>query len=519
MTNDPISALPETQAPDAAPVTRSRRGRWIALVAVVLVLVLGAGAWATIRLLGGGGPLPVTAMPANTLAEISLDLDPAAGQKVNALRTLRTFPDLRKQLELASTEDLRRQIFIEIAGKKCAGDFAKQVQPWLGSRAAIGVLTLHGEPTPEVALQITDRDKARAGLGRILKCSDTDDIGFAVGEHYAILSTSEADARTIVASAAKNSLADDPAYRRWIEAAGGRGVVNGYIAAQAPKQFLKMIPDDALPAEQIALVTEMFKGFQGAGLSVRFESDGVEADLVRGARGPAATQTIGADVARLPDDSAVALGLAAPQAVLKSWTSGFLSGFTEAAGPGSTQRFEQMTGLDLDKDLRTLVGHGLVGVIGGTPPANLESDDVPPDLQAAIVSTGDATKIDAIVRKVLAAFHVKLSDFGVSSAKDDRHVVIGQDPSFNRSLLEDGELGDQEDFRAVVAHPQQAQAIFFARLNDAWRRAIVASIPPSSDGSNLEGDLKPLRAFGISGWSEASGKDVITHVRSRLLLH
>jgi len=379
MTNDPSSALPETQIPDPAPTTRSRKGRWIALVAVVLVLVLGAGAWAAMRLLGGGGPLPSAAMPANTLAEVSLDLDPAAGQKVSALRTLRKFPDLRKQLELDSTEDLRRQIFIEIAGKKCVRDYAKQVQPWLGSRTAIGVLMLRGEPTPEVALQITDRDRARAGLGRILKCADTDDVGFAVGEHYAILSTSDADARAIVAAAAKKSLADDPAYQRWIEAAGGRGVVNGYIAAQAPKQFLKMIPD-GLPIEQTAQVNEMLKGFQGAGLSVRFESDGLEADLVRGARGPAATQTIGADVARLPDDSAVALGFAVPEAALRSLTGGFLSGFADAAGPGSTRRFEQMTGLDLDRDLRTLVGHGIVGVIGGTPPANLESDDVPPDL-------------------------------------------------------------------------------------------------------------------------------------------
>jgi hypothetical protein len=518
MANDPSSAGPETQIPDPAPTTRSRTGRWIALVAVVLVLVLGAGAWAVMRLLGGGGPLPVTAMPANTLAEVSLDLDPAAGQKVNALRTLRKFPDLRKQLELDSTEDLRRQIFIEIAGKKCVGDFAERVQPWLGSRVAIGVLMLHGEPTPEVALQVTDRDKAAAGLGRILKCAGTDDIGFAVGEQYAILSTSDADARAIVAAATKKSLADDPAYQRWIEAAGGRGVINGYIAAQAPKQFLKMIPDD-LPEEQTAQVTEMFKGFQGAGLSVRFESDGFEADLVRGARGPAARQTIGADVARLPDDSAAALGFAVPQAALESLTDGFLSGFAGAVGPGSTRRFEQMTGLDPDKDVRTLVGHGLVGVIGGTPPANLASDDVPPDLQAAIVLTGDAAKIDAVVRKILAAFHVKLSDIGISSAEDDRHVVFGRDPSFNRSLLEDGRLGDQEDFRAVIAHPQQAQAIFFARLNDAWRKAIVATIPPSNDGSDLEGDLKPLRAFGVSGWSEVSGKDVIAHVRSRLLLH
>src|SRR4051812_13888404 len=69
-------------------------GRRWALIAggTATVVAFGAvGAWGVTQFLGGG-PAPATAVPADALAYVAVDLDPSGGQKLAAYETLKKFP-------------------------------------------------------------------------------------------------------------------------------------------------------------------------------------------------------------------------------------------------------------------------------------------------------------------------------------------------------------------------------------------------------------------------------------------
>ena len=84
---------------------------------VVAVAVAGGAAWAATSFLGQGAQ-PAEALPAGTLGYASVDLDPSGGQKIEALKVLRKFPALEKELDLGSGDDLRKKLFEEICASK-----------------------------------------------------------------------------------------------------------------------------------------------------------------------------------------------------------------------------------------------------------------------------------------------------------------------------------------------------------------------------------------------------------------
>ena len=123
----------------AAPSAPSRSPLRLALYAVVVLLVLAliGGVTVAVRGLSGGGAQPEDALPGGAFAFAKVDLDPSAGQKINALRFLRKFPALRDKVSLNG--DLRETLFESVS--ESAGweklDYDQDVEPWLGSRVAI----------------------------------------------------------------------------------------------------------------------------------------------------------------------------------------------------------------------------------------------------------------------------------------------------------------------------------------------------------------------------------------------
>ena len=123
----------------------------IAAVAVAVVAVLGGGAYAAYAFLSGGGPQPADVLPASTVAVVSVDLDPSAGQKIAAIKSIRRFPALKKSLGLHPDDDLRKFIFDKLVHEAdCPDlDFGQDVKPWLGKRAAFALVDLdEHDPTP-----------------------------------------------------------------------------------------------------------------------------------------------------------------------------------------------------------------------------------------------------------------------------------------------------------------------------------------------------------------------------------
>ena len=78
------------------------------MLAVVLVLAGGVVLW---RTLAAGGPRPAEVLPASTFALVTVDLDPSAGQKVEAIKTLRKLPSWNERTGVRPDSDLVKVLF------------------------------------------------------------------------------------------------------------------------------------------------------------------------------------------------------------------------------------------------------------------------------------------------------------------------------------------------------------------------------------------------------------------------
>ena len=117
------------------------------MLAVVLVLAGGVVLW---RTLAASGPRPAEVLPSSTFALVTLDLDPSAGQKVEAIKTLRKLPSWNERTGVRPDSDLVKVLF-ERAQKDgfCPKlDYDEDVKPWVGQRAGVGGVLLDDKPAP-----------------------------------------------------------------------------------------------------------------------------------------------------------------------------------------------------------------------------------------------------------------------------------------------------------------------------------------------------------------------------------
>jgi hypothetical protein len=226
--------------PAPAPKPSGMRTAAIAAVTAGTLAVVGVGAYAAVHLLSGG-PQAEGALPASAIAVVSMDLDPGAKQKVEALRTLRKFPELKKELKLGSGDDLRRKFFDEmLKGEDCKGlTYDADVKPWIGDNVAAAAVPFQkGKVSPVVALAVSDQDKAAKGLGALFACTDAkDDTAFAFNDDFVLISDTQAHADQAVKDARAKPLTDDAGYQDWSGKVGDRGVVNFYVAKAAADYF------------------------------------------------------------------------------------------------------------------------------------------------------------------------------------------------------------------------------------------------------------------------------------------
>ena len=229
---------------------RPRRGRKGLLIGggVAAAVLVGGGVWAWTSFFAQG-PQPAEALPDSTLAYVSIDLDPPGQQKVEAIKTLRKFPAFRDEIGLDTDDDVREEIFRSLQDDGLCEDvdYADDVEPWLGDRAAFALVDRgDDEPAPVFVLQVKDQDEAEDGLTLLTACagdaagSEEELGGYAFNGDWVVLAQTEAIAQGVVEAAGDDSLADDADYTRWTGAAGDPGIVTMYAAPEAGKALLEM---------------------------------------------------------------------------------------------------------------------------------------------------------------------------------------------------------------------------------------------------------------------------------------
>jgi hypothetical protein len=515
----------ETVGP-AASSGRSRRGAVIASVAVVVVAVLGGGAYAAYSFLDGGGPRPADVLPDSTVAVVSVDLDPSAGQKIAAIKSIRRFPALKKSLGLNADDDLREYVFDKLTqGGECSQDFDKDVKPWLGKRAAFAGVDLGGStPVPVIALQVSDAAKARNGFDSIVRCLHPDDFAFVVGEDYLIASDSAEHAQQVLDRGKAKPLADDAAYRKWTGEAGDAGVLNFYVGKRAAGYAEDLLDDfsegfadgifgetsgagddESFADEDFAgspnpaeAARDMLKGFEGLGGTVRFADGGMELSIAGGGIDQFSDlATVGKQFGELPADTAAALGFGVSDDYAEKAIQGV------GGGDDLVTEAEQESGLDLPEDLQTLLGDAVIVSLGGDAPGSLDDLQDVADVPAGILIHGDADKIKAIITKAEDNLDMHLSDIPLVVDGSDDKLAIATSSAYAEDLLKSGGLGSDDGFRDAVPDADRAGGILYVDFDSDWSDTLadmVASDEGADSGDELRDNIAPLRTVGFSTW-------------------
>lgn len=491
----------------------ARRTGLIVGAAVATVAAVGAGAYGVSQLMSGGESA-ASAIPANAVGYVSLDLDPAASQKIEAVKIFRKFPGLRKELDISSRDDLRKTVFGEIqkSGDCKSLDYAKDVEPWIGDRIALAGVPASSasaeDPVlPLVALQVTDQDKAEAGIRAIQQCSGDDgQVGIASSGDYVLVSEKQADADAMAKSAEDASLADDADFTTWMNRTGDSGIITMYASKDAASVAMDLAEKRSTDSAQTKQLQAAFKDFEGAAGVVRFEDGAVEAEFSSaGASQGLGSADGGPDVATLPGTTAAVLSVA----LQDGWLDQGMESLRSVLGDDfdtTLAQAEQQTGLTLPEDVETLLGDGFsLSVDSSLDVEGLTSSPDPTKVPAGIRITGDADKITAVIDKLKAKVGPIADAVTVRSEGD--LVSVSLDKAYADTLLADGDLGDSASFGKVVPESDRAGAVLFLDFDaGSWAEKL-------SDDAEVKENVKPLDAFGVSSWQDG---DKVQHALLRL---
>jgi hypothetical protein len=514
------------------------RKRLLVLGGLVGVLAVGGGAvWAASSFLGTGAQ-PAEAMPASTLGYVSIDLDPSGGQKIEAIRTLRKFPAFKEQIGLEADDDIREKIVEEIVKSgECEGlDYAEDVEPWLGDRAAVGAADLGGDtPVPILVVQVKDAGQAEDGLANLLEvCGDPaaesdDSGGYVVAGDWIVVSKSEADAQKVVDATEVGSLADDEDFKTWTGEAGDPGIVSMYAAPEAA-QFVGRYLDDmggmgsmfgmpsayparmelnretgefeeTTPAQEPTIPPELqerLDEFKGAAATMRFNDGSLEVEFA-GNAGTTSSALLGSEggadgVADLPDDTMAAFGMG----FADGWFQTMLDQMAASSGESPEEFLTMMseeTGLDLPADAETLLGEAVTISLGGDFDPEAAFNGGPEDVPVGITIEGDPAEIETVLDKLRPQMGDDASLLETES--DDDSVILSPDADYRAALLEGGSLGDSPAYKSVVEGADDADVVLFVNFDAGdWL------VHLGNDDPEAAANLEPLSAFGIAAWRD-----------------
>ena len=478
---------PETweHAAPPAPPRRSRRGLVVA-ASVTGVVLLGGGGYAVAAYLSGGGAQPEDVLPDTTVAFVSLDLDPAAGQKVAVADLLDDFPSLEE-----TPEDLRGSLLDELlAAQGVEADVETDVEPWLGDRMALAAV-----PSPEaeaglapvLALAVEDEQAMTESLDRLRESAD---FGSAVRDGFVLLALDQATADR--AAGAETVLADDSDYSADRAALGGDhvavawadlGSVQGYLAEAAGGAGGAAPLPGPMGQELSGRIVLGLHAEEGALELEGLQVGGAELGGLGGGTEP--TRLVG----ELPED--VLLGFSASglgDGLTEQWSqleeSGALAGVEEQVAG---------LGIELPDDLRALLGSDTAIAVTG--------DWESPAFGARVV-TDDPDRALEVLDVIVAESGGEVPLF---SSPADGGYAVASDQSLADAVAGQGFLGDTDAFRAAAPEAEDAVVAAFVDL-----RAVIEQLPDSGDEGVQPSDLAAVEALGLtSGMTDEGARFVL----------
>ncbi|MGW4473579.1 DUF3352 domain-containing protein [Nonomuraea sp. NPDC004354] len=477
--------------PQPQPGKKGGRGWLIAgIAALLVVLVGGGGVWAAASFLGGGGTQPHEVLPGGAMAYVRIDLDPAANQKIALFNLARKFTVTK---DTFTGDDPRKALFEAIKSDSDDlkdVDFAKDVDPWLGSRLGLAVLpppAKDEDPGIAFAVQVKDAEAAKAGIAKLM---GDEKYGIAFREDYAILSEDQAAADKY---AAAPTLAESDDFSSDLDALGEPGVLSTWMSFGKMVEFAEA--DMAGLPEQSKQMLEKMKNARFAA-ALRFDSAYAEfAGIVRGAEAMAIGDPQAADLSTLPASTVGALSISGlDEAITKQWGELQTSLAATEEGAGFQQfvdMAQQKYGLTLPADLATLLGKNLTVALDGDGLANLDQGGMP---KAGVKIVTDPAKAQEVIGKIEKAF----TDQGqpapqIAKVPGDGTFTLATTPEYAKLLSEDGALGDSENFKNAIPDASSATFALFVDVDK------IEPLYLNSLSGDDQANAKVFSAVGFSG--------------------
>ena len=495
------AGAPDPVAAGAVTSARPGRGRTVALVGGILAIVAaGAGGAFAFQQVSGGGAQPESVMPATTIAFAKVDLDPSAGQKLDAIRFIRKFPDARKQVEEDS--DLRQVVFkgLQDEGQLNGVDYAKDVEPWLGQRIGVGVVpgaTEEAQPTLVVALAVTDQDTARASLPKVAKSAGGQ---CQLVEEFALCTEGTGTLPGVAAAVKQGTLADSATFSKDMGDLGEDGVAAAWFDAEKLSKAARsldvsgMVPGlTAGPATSQTGRLAMALRFDGPHLELAGHSNGASVTFAGSKKG-----TVLGD---LPDTTLAAVSIANAGDQLRAGWPAMEKAVKEAAGEqefaDGVASLERELGISVPDDLYAALGTQFSLVFGGLGESHSE-------LRVAAVTDGD--------RAVLQ----KLSDAGQQMGSDPLTLtpaggttVVSLSEDYADELATKHGLGGTDRFEDAVQDADSARVAGFVDI-----AGLVAEFKDELGADEAE-DLADLSALGFTISGEGNSADFRVRLTTR----
>jgi hypothetical protein len=445
----PQSPLPEGALADGQPEAKpkGRRGAVISGVVATVALLGGGGAIAAYSALSGGGAQPESVFPSTTVALAKVDLDPSAGQKVDAIRFIRKFPDA--QAKVKEDSDLRKVVFdaIKDQGGLKDVDYAKDVEPWLGERAAFGAVPgAKGEdPVPVLALAVKDKGEAEKSLPKLTKAMDGGEC--RVVEDFALCAEKKDQLDSFVSATQKATLADSDNFKTDLGDLGETGIITAWGDSAKFADLAKEAGQSAAAPGFLSGLTGGTGSVQDAGrfaMALRFDGPNLE---LAGHVNDAKTSFVGSanarSIAELPKGTLAAVTVANAGEQLKTAWPQLESTIKETAGEqqftDGVAEAEQALGISIPDDIVKALGSQFSIAFGGMGADNSE-------IKVGLVTDGDK----AVLQKLSDAAGQGMGAGGLTLKGADKNTAVALSDSWATELTNTHGLGDSKGFKDAV---------------------------------------------------------------------
>jgi hypothetical protein len=511
---DMLSSRPGDMLADGS-TQRPRRNLAAIVVSLVAVLaVIGGGvAYVGYHKLASSGAQPDEWAPASSIAYVKLDLDPAASEKIAALRFEQKFPDAP---HVTSVDALKDALLSEAFDQPSSNiDYATDIKPWLGNRVAVAAYPdASGKIQPIGILQIKDATQAQAGLAKLIHPPDVTSMskaGFAIENGYAIVGPSQAAVDAAVAAAQTSSITASNQYASDVATLGGDrivtawadlGAVEKYAAKAEASELSNINALSALGSGGGALgdlthlsgaqgLTNQLKGRLVVGLSLQSGYASISGRIVGGDVSGVDAQNADAGtlLGQLPAGSVA--GIAASgigPAISKEVTMLEAGPFASMGLKADLDAASAQLGISLPGDAINLIGNGVA----------IGLDSVPADgAKAKFTGIAEPTNVASGLKTAQALTGLLSSNgFPATATASGSKVIVTNDAGAT------GTLSNDPGFKAAMSGmPAQVVAAGYVDLANIW---------PSA-GSGVPADLQHLTSIGT--YEAIDGSDVTFSVR------